>query len=411
MQQGDMMGLNVDEHLSNYFSEFVKKTPLFVSRKVLQFDYIPEKVEHREEHIKQLAQILAPSLRSDKPSNVFLYGKTGSGKTLCAKIVASKIQEVAKAQNVPISIVYINCKLKKVADTEYRLIAEIISQLGENVPYTGLPTGEIYRVFFDIVDREKKILILILDEIDHLVEKSGDEILYSLTRINPELKNSQISFIGISNDLVFADIIDPRIKSSLSEEEILFPPYNAMQLKDILSSRSQEAFNGDVVSEGVVAKCAAYAAREHGDARRAIELLRVAGELAEREGSKGVSMEHIDLAEKKIERDRIVDAVESYPKQFQTVLYAIILLYEERKDYIHTGEVYDFYKTLSVKMNVRPLTQRRISDIIGEFNLLGIIDAKTVSKGRYGRMREILLTLPETTKRRITILLKEKMSL
>jgi archaeal cell division control protein 6 len=403
------MSLNIDEHLSNYFQDFVTKESIFLNKKILQFDYIPEQIEHREKEIEQIAQILAPSLRLHKPSNVFLYGKNGTGKTLCANIVSNKIKEVAISQKIPLDIVYVNCKLKKIADTEYRLIAEIISQLGGKVPYTGLPTSEIYRVFFNMIDNEKKIVILILDEIDQLVEKSGDEILYSLTRINSELKQSQISFIGISNDLVFVDVIDPRIKSSLSEEEILFSPYNAVQLKDILNSRAIQAFHPGSIPEGVIAKCAAYAAREHGDARRAIELIRVAGELAERENHTKISIEHIDKAENKIERDRIVDSVESAPVQFQIALYSIICLYEEKKDYIHTGEVYDCYKSLCAKIGLRPLTQRRISDIIGEFNLLGIIDTQTISKGRYGRTREILLTLPDSTKHKIITLLKEKM--
>jgi len=404
------MPLNIDEELNNYFEEFISKKPLFNNKKTLQFDYIPENIEHRETHIHQLAQILAPSLRSDKPSNIFVYGKTGTGKTLCVRTVIKKIEDIAKIKNVPISSIYINCKIKKVSDTEYRLLAEIISHLGGNVPYTGLPTSEIYKQFFELLDKQNKTIIIILDEIDQLVEKSGDQILYSLTRINSELKNSQISFIGISNDLVFADLIDPRVKSSLSEEEMIFPPYNALQLKDILLSRSKEAFNEDVVSEGVVAKCAAYAAREHGDARRAIELLRVAGELAERGGLMKIGLNHIDEAESKIERDRIFDAVESYPQQFHIVLFSILSLYDEKKDYIQTSELYDCYKSVCIKINLRPLTQRRVSDIVGEFDMLGIISTKTISKGRYGRTREILLTLPESTKNKTYILLKNKIN-
>ena len=402
--------ISIDEKLDDYFQGFVKAKPLFLNKNALQSDYIPERIEHREKELELLAKIIAPSLRIERPSNVFVYGKTGTGKTLGVNIVTNKIKNISIQQNIPIEIININCKLKKVADTEYRLISEIISQLGGNVPYTGLPTGEIYKEFFNIIEKNKKILILVLDEIDQLIEKTGDEILYSLTRINSELKNSQVSFIGISNDLVFADLIDPRVKSSLSEEEIIFAPYNAAQLKDILTFRTKFAFNEGIVSEGVIAKCAAYAAREHGDARRAIELLRVAGELAERENSEIIKIEHIDKADDKIERDRIAEAVESYPKQFHIVLYTIISMYEEKKDYILTGEIYDCYKQLCIKFKTRPLTQRRISDIIGEFDLLGIINAKVISKGRYGRMREILVTIPSSTVNKINTLLKEKLN-
>ncbi|MBW3018499.1 cell division control protein Cdc6, partial [Candidatus Woesearchaeota archaeon] len=319
--------------------------------------------------------------------------------------------EVASKQDIPINVVYVNCKLKKIADTEYRVIAELIRNMGGEVPSTGLPTEEVYKNFFNIIDSKKQLLILILDEIDQLVEKAGDEVLYSLTRINSDLKNAQVSLIGISNNLVFANNLDPRIKSSLSEEELVFPPYNAMQLKDILTSRSKIAFKEDVVSEGVVGKCAAYAAREHGDARRALELLRVSGEIAERKGSKKIDIEHIDEAESKIEKDRVIDSVEFQPKQFHAVLYATFSIYGKRKDTIHTGEVYDVYRAVCLQTNLRPLTQRRVSDIIGELDMLGIINAKTISKGRYGRTREITVSIPDNIKEKIDNILKHKLDL
>jgi cell division control protein 6 len=92
-----------------------------------------------------------------------------------------------------------------------------------------------------------------------------------LTRLNSELSQSQLSVVGISNDLTFFDEIDPRVRSSLSEEEIVFPPYNAIQLQKILKERSSNCFKDGVLDSGVIEKCSAYAAREHGDARRAFD--------------------------------------------------------------------------------------------------------------------------------------------
>ena len=397
-----------DDQLISYLETFVQSNSLFENKRCLHSDYTPERIEHRNNVIQQIAEILAPSLRLEKPSNIFIYGKTGTGKTLTTHYTLKHILQVAETQKVPLLTIYVNCRLKRVADTEYRLIAEIVSKLGKEVPSTGLPTADIYKELFTLLDDKKQIIILVLDEIDQLVEKSGSEFLYSLTRINTELKNAQISFIGISNDIIFVDTLDPRVKSSLSEEEIIFNPYNAEQLKDILQSRALLAFKTGAVSEGVIAKCAAYAAREHGDARRALELLRVAGEIAERKNLSTVSIEHIDDAEQKIERDRILDAIEHQPRQFHIVLYAILCLYTERGDYIHTGEVYDVYQELCHKTSVRPLTQRRVSDIIGEFDLLGVIRAKIISKGRYGRTREIMLSIPESVKIKIETFLKTK---
>lgn len=400
-----------EKQLIDFFEKFLEKEPIFKNKRVLQSDYTPESLKHREDSINQIAEVLAPSLRLDKPSNLFLYGKTGTGKTVTVRYTTKQINEVANKKGIPLKIIYINCKLKKVADTEYRLVAELVRKLGSDVPATGLPTEEVYKAFFRIVDNDKQNLILVLDEIDQLVEKIGDEILYSLTRINSELNKAQVSIIGISNDLIFANNLDPRIKSSLSEEEIVFPPYNALQLKDILNLRAKIAFMPDVVSAGVIEKCAAYAAREHGDARRALELLRVAGEIAERKGFSRIEIQHIDDAEHKIEKDRIIDSVECQPKQFHVVLYSIFSIFNKRRDFIHTGEVYDVYKAVCLQTNQRPLTQRRVSDIIGELDMLGIINAKTISKGRYGRTRDITVSIPQDIKKKIENILKNKLDL
>ena len=367
----------------------------------MQASYVPSEIEHRDEQINQIAEIIAPVLKLEKPSNLFVYGKTGTGKTLSLKYTAENIMNVAKENNIPVKIIYINCKLKRVADTEYRLIAELAREaFGKDIPTTGLPTDQVYSIFYKALDEEEKLLVVILDEVDQLVKKTGDEIIYNLTRINSELKNSQISLVGISNDMFFLNHIDPRVKSSLSEEEIFFPTYNALQIQDILRNRCKIAFKEGVIDEGVIPKCAAYAAKEHGDARRAIDLLRVAGELAEREKSKQVVIKHIDFAEEKIEKDRIVDIVKTQPKQFQATLMAILQKTKElqnpneKNKVIYTGDVYDIYIKLCPQVDLRPISQRRLSDIIAELDMLGLINAKVISKGRFGRTREISFAMP-----------------
>ncbi len=398
--------------ISNFLETFIKKESLFKNKAALQSSYIPEEILHRDEQTALIAKILAPSLRLERPSNLFIYGKTGSGKTLSVQNTIKHIEVIANREQIPVKFVYINCKLKKVADTEYRLIAEITRFFGKEIPPTGLPTDEVYKIFYRTIEKERRVIVLVLDEIDQLVKKIGDEIIYNLTRINTELKNSQLSIIGISNDVMFADNLDPRVKSSLSEEELVFPSYNAMQIQDILKKRSMEAIKDNVMEDGVIAKCAAYAAREHGDARRALELLRVAVELAERKNLIAVTLRELDEAEEKIEKDRVLDMVVAQPKQFQLVLYAILLVSEQHKqDIIFTGDIYDLYKTLCAKTNLRPLTQRRVSDVIGEFDISGIINARVISKGRYGRTREIKLVTSDVVTSKIKTLLENSFNL
>ncbi len=380
--------------LDKIFDTFDRKG-IFKDKSLLQINYQPEEILHRGEQIKQIASILAPILRGEKASNLFLYGKTGTGKTLSIQYVREQLlKRVKEYDGFNIKIEYLNCKLKKVSDTEYRILAELIKKLGGEVPVTGLPTQSVYNIFIDLIDSEKQLVVLILDEIDQAVKKISSDFLYNLTRLNSELSKTQICLVGISNNLTFLDELDPRVRSSLSEEEIVFPPYNALQLQDILNKRSRGAFKENILTTGVVAKCAAFAAREHGDARRALDLLRIAGELAERDNSNKILLKHIDGANNKIERDKILDVVSSEPKQFQLVLYSIIYLLEKnKKDSIFTGDVYNLYADLCLKNKLEVLTQRRVSDIIQEFDMLGIINVRIISKGRGGRMREIKLAI------------------
>ncbi|UZE93745.1 MAG: ORC1-type DNA replication protein [Candidatus Pacearchaeota archaeon] len=404
---------NQNNNIDQIFDSFINQT-IFRNKLILQTNYTPETIPHREKQITQVASIIAPSLRMEKPSNLFIYGLTGTGKTLVINYVKSELLKRASKQKIPLLIPYINCKLRKVADTEYRILAELLNKLGEKVPATGLPTDKLYHKFIELIDSKKQIIIIILDEIDQAVKKIGDDFLYSFTRLSSELNKAQISIIGISNDLKFIDVLDPRVKSSLSEEEILFPPYNALQLQDILKKRAKEAFKPKIVGEGVIEKCSAYAAREHGDARRALDLLRIAGEVVERDSKNKITLEYIDKAKERIESDKILMAVETQPKQFQITLLAILNLYKKLKDKnspIFTGDIYNVYRDFCHKTKTECLTQRRISDIIAEFDMSGVINARVISKGRYGRCREIRIDHPSNLIEKINRLLMESLNL
>lgn len=383
--------------------------PIFKNREFLRPTYTPDELPHREEQIKQLARILAAPLRGETPSNIFIYGKTGTGKTATVNLVAKELVKAGERAPFRIEVIYINCE---VVNTQYRVLAMLANHLLERlrerrgssylkslglplqVPMTGWPTDQVYRCFFKALDQDKQLAVIVLDEIDKLVIKSGDGALYNLTRINSDLERAKVSVVGISNDLNFIAYLDPRVRSSLSEEELIFPPYNALQLKDILERRAKMSFQEGVVEEGVIALCAAHAAREHGDARRALDLLRVAGEVAEAEGVKTVTIEHVKRAFQKIERDKMIEAIRTLPTQSKLVLHSVVLLSERGIRRAITGDVYSVYRALCRQSGVDVLTHRRVSDLISELDLMGVVCAKLVNKGRYGRTKEITLNIP-----------------
>jgi len=207
----------------------------------------------------------------------------------------------------------------------------------------------------------------------------------------------QVSLVGITNDVKFVDMLDARVRSSLGEEELVFRPYNAEQLEDILRERAEKAFHPGVLEPGVIEYCAALAARVHGDARRALDLLRVAGELAEREGASSVSVEHVKRAWDVIERDRVFEVIRSLPLQARIVLLSLVLLRWRGVKSTTTGELYNAYSLVAERIGIDPVTQRRVSDIINELDMLGVINARIVSRGRYGKTRIITLSADPDT--------------
>ncbi|WP_254532174.1 Cdc6/Cdc18 family protein [Natrinema gelatinilyticum] len=545
-----------EESNQGLFDDLLSGEPIFENKEVLRPSYTPHELPHRSDQINKMATILVAALRGETPSNILIYGKTGTGKTASAKFVSKELESTSQKYRVPCDVEYINCE---VTDTQYRVLAQLANKFieknkrrindriadlesllndvdeyeansdssatdgrpdpndrtasdpfefvsdgergshptassgdetetessgsppemegspdehaastgvrsdhtdvhgddldsrpsdsatpdsttadsapsdaaatdsatspathplestpfdtrddvdarraeleddkesFEEVPMTGWPTDRVYSVFFDAVDYDERVVVIMLDEIDKLVEKSGDDTLYNLSRMNSELENSRVSIIGISNDLKFTDFLDPRVKSSLGEEEIVFPPYDANQLRDILEHRSEVAFKGGALSEDVIPLCAAFAAQEHGDARRALDLLRTAGELAERSQAETIVEEHVRQAQDKIELDRVVEVVRTLPTQSKLVLFAIILLEKNGVHSINTGEVFNIYKRLCEEIDADVLTQRRVTDLISELDMLGIVNAIVVSKGRYGRTKEISLSVP-----------------
>jgi len=397
------------DELNDKFVNFADQESLFENKNALTTKWSPDEILHRDDQINELASILAPSLKGDDPSNLFIYGSVGTGKTLIANHVTDELKSVADDQGADLDVVYVNCKMQKVSDTEYRLLAELSSQMGEEVPNTGLSTDEVYSRFFDALKQQKGVVIVVLDEIDALVKKVGDDFLYNLTRINDDLSDTKVSILGISNDVSFTDYMDSRVKSSLCEEEMIFPPYNALELSEILKHRAQEGLRGNILQDGVISKVSALTASEHGDARKALNLMRVAGELAERGNEQIITSDHVDRAQDEIERNKIVEAVRDQPKQSRLVLYTILrLLEDEDTDQVATGEVYSKYEEICGEAGENCITQRRVSELIGELDVLGVIKAQVTSKGAYGRTRQISVDHSDKIKRQLKNMVEDR---
>jgi cell division control protein 6 len=277
--------------------------------------------------------------------------------------------------------------------SEYRIFANLSQNIGMTIPFTGLSVGEVFDRFRNGLDASRTIFIVVLDEVDALIKDRGDGLLYELTRINETLNKSKVAMIGISNDLRLKEFLDPRVFSSLSEEEMVFRPYDASELRNILLERSKLSFHDGTLSDAALSICSALAAAEHGDARRALDLLRVAGEVAERQGATVITEEHVREAEKHIEHDRVVDALQNLTLHSKLVLLSV---YHLNKSSATTGEIYDVYNELCGELGAGLLTQRRLGTLVNELDAMGLLNAKVVSMGRYGRTKKIRLEISRT---------------
>ncbi len=375
MIKGDLM--------DNIFEKLGGKNSVFKSKKYLDHRFLPDNLPHREDQIRSVAKYWIESLIGVTPPDVTIYGKTGTGKTAVAKFARKQLEQISNEKNVNVRVEYIRCTDYT---TEYQVIARLCQQMGQDVPYRGWTKAEVIHAFRDMFKKNvfgrNLILIIILDEIDILLKNNGDGLLYTLTRTD------NVAIASISNYVDFKQFIKPRVKSSLRDREIVFPPYNAQQLMDILDERAELAFNNEVLNNDVIPLCAAMAAKEEGDARYALDLLRTSGELADENGSDVIYEDYVREAKDYIEHNKVTDIIMTLPSQQQKVLESLLYL-TKRNEEITSGRLYEVYKEFSKGDSV---SYRRIFDFINELEMLGLISTKTVSRGR-GKGRTNIIDL------------------
>ena len=322
-------------------------------------------------------------------SSFHFFGNITSFRGLHRSYVLLELDHEVKKIDAHVKSAFVNCKQISTTTKIIKRICNVVAPEVE-VPATGLATSEYYDRLWKILNNFDGVTIVVLDEVDKLED---DSLLYNLSRAreNLDITNGFISILGISNDLTYKEQLDIRTLSSFGDKEFVFPPYDANQLKEILEDRAQIGFKEGVLDDAVIPLCAALAAQEHGDARKALMLLKFAGEIAVEKGKERVEQDDVRDAQERLEMDRIIETIKTLPSHQKKVLHIIVSSGMKEVD---TATIYAHYKKLCESTGYTPLSKVRISNFIAELDMLGLISAKKVYRGRYGRIRLVSPNVP-----------------
>lgn len=362
---------------------FQPDTEIFRHRDALREDYQPEEIIGRDQELQQYISALQPVINGDQPANVFLYGKAGVGKTACTRYLLSELKADATEYGVDLTTVRTNCED---LNTSYQVAIQLINELrppDDQLKPTGYPRRQVNEWLWEELDAIGGTVVIVLDEVDHIED---DSLLYQIprARANGNLEESKVGIVGISNDFKFRESLSSKVQSSLCEKEIQFPAYDANELRAILRRRAEVAFYDDVVPTEVIAKCAAFGAKDAGDARQSLDLLMEAGDVAVERGVERITEAHVDEARASLERSRIVDGVAGLTQQGHLVLYTLVMLHEEGETPTRARAIQDRYEIVCDRAAADSLVPRRMRDHLNELAMLGIASRVERNKGEVG---------------------------
>ena len=361
-----------------------RKEQIFQRRELLRVGHVPEssRIVGRDQEINGVEDLLQAGAFGDPPRNAIIYGKTGTGKSLVARHVTGRARAIAQQNQVKFVAAYVDCDEQ---DTETRVSRNLAQQVeqqlnaGKDIPDKGIGASEYYSYLWDMLDTVD-VFIAIVDEIDKM---GSDEVLFKLSRAEESGKTSAyIGVLAISNKIEYYDSLNERVKSSLQEDELVFHPYDADQLVDILENR-RDAFREGVLEEGVIPKVAALGAKEHGDARKAIEILSRAGTLAARNGDSKVTENHVEAAQNLAEVSRFQELIRGSTPHSKYILFALAYLSKSKmKDGFSTSEIYTVYEGVCAERGLDPLSHQRVLDLLKEWTFSDITENRYTGGGK-----------------------------
>lgn len=380
----------MNQEIQNLILQLEKKDVMFKNKKLLDTLYAPEKIIGREKQKMELVKFLMGYKdQGYVVPFILIYGRSGSGKSVIVKYVCDNLDGIS----------YTIANIRQ-ARTIFGATNVILSGLGQ--PSVRSAQGMHYAIesignaIEAVLQKDgKQCFVLVLDEMDVLFydqRNRPSDFLYRLVTLEERMrqKGLMLCIIGIMNNGLAESELDDRVRSRIGSSEIFFEPYPENRILDILRERANDAFASPVKSD-ILDYCAEISSTEHGDARRAIDLLRVAAEIAG-EKNEPLSKNHVNIAKEKLQKDRVLSILSNGSYHFRVICLALAqLTYMRRKDWHPTSDIYTCYADL-VK-NVKPLGERQVSNILTEIKNFGLVVSSTASHGRGGYGTQFKMTV------------------
>jgi len=374
------------------FSEVMRSRSVFKDKTKLYPEYLPEKLPHREEQLKKLAEAFKPLLtsRSGGIQRVILTGSYGTGKTATSRVFGRTIASLAHKRGVRISYVHVNCYK---ARTLPQVLIAVANSLQVAIPNRGLSSQEMVKGIMSELEDKDSYAIIALDEFDYFVQSNPMSSIYFLVRLYDDepLAEKRLHFIFITRNYSVLQSLDRSVSTFFMRNVIYFPPYSSRELRKILEERVELAFYDGTVGEDVIdyiAHLEGYDREGGGSARTAIEILMRAGESADSAGRGSVTIDDVRKAHVVVKPEiaMLQDTLGALGPHHLILLLAIVKSLKARDSpFVKMGEVEEMYRVLCEAYGEKPRRHTQVYTYVMDLKNMKLIHTKASGKGYRGK--------------------------